>query len=125
MNHIEEMMKTAGCMPEKRFKECKENAKNIGLCHKYPCIKCESSVFVDKYPDFTAEKQLEIIKLIIKDDVIGFFKITQGLSKDYILFYNNCRAQHKDFTQALAQLTTELMKAGELDKDKVKEVLES
>lgn len=30
----------------------------------------------------------------------------------------------KDFTQALTQLTTELMNAGELDKQNVKEILE-
>lgn len=38
------------------------------------------------------------------------------------IFEINC--QFPDFTQALAQLTTELMNAGELDKEKVKEILE-
>lgn len=77
------------------------------------------------YPDFTAEKQLALIKWIVKDNIIGFFKITQGLSKDYILFYEGCKSQHEDFTQALAKLTTELYYSlPEAQRQEVKEILE-
>lgn len=120
-NYIEEMMKMAGvelkivgCQSYIRTDNC--DGLSCDSCNWYNTNKC--------YPNFTAEKQIELLKLIIEDNVIGFFKITQGLDKDYILFYEGCRSQHQDFTQALAQLTTELMNAGELDKEKVKEILE-
>lgn len=91
MNHIEEMMKTAGV----------------------------SKVF---YRDFTAEKQIELIKLIAK--TLIFFSAMYNHSGEYDLCINGISGIQDDFTQALAQFTTELIKAGELDKQKVKEILE-
>jgi len=78
---------------------------------------------------FTAEKQLEIIKLIGKvKDFNCFFDendkewvFSAGLTLPVCF---DIQESHKDFAQALAQLTTELLKAGELDKEKVKEILE-
>lgn len=115
-NYIELMMETAGC----KEKPCPKDEYDE-LCKKYEF--CNNAPHCVIYPDFTATKQLELIKLIVEDNVIGFFKITQGLSKDYILFYEGCKSQNKDFTQALAQLITELMNASELDKEEVKEIL--
>lgn len=74
------------------------------------------------YPDFTPVKQLEIIKLLLNG--LSEFRGYKGLSNEYHLWFNHFNIGHKDFIQALAQLTTELMKAGELDKEKVKEILE-
>lgn len=112
MNHIEEMMKTAGV--------------------EIDCLDCQASNMIK--PDcencFTAEKQLDVIKLIGKvkdfncffDNRSGEWFFSAGLELPIIFDWQE---SNQDFTQALAQLTTELMKAGELDKGKVKEVLES
>lgn len=114
-NFIEQMMKTAGV--ETRPK-CTKKRK----CEDYNCINCDKQGY--KYPTFTAEKQLELIKLISNKlgtpgiDII-FFDGTYN-------FYTGLRfgSSHQDFAQALAQLTTKLMKAGELDKEKVREIFE-
>lgn len=148
-NYITDMMKTAGCKQQ----YC--GWLDMGdLDTQYQYIRCNTveewneiaefsrtSYSVDKnnedwkppelkYPIFTPEKQLEIIKLIGKFETS--FTIYSIPYEDegfhwYVLIPNgNCNfcCQHKNFTQALAQLTTELMNAGELDKEKVKEILE-
>lgn len=105
MNRIEEMMKAAGV----------EN----------DCIDCKASNMIK--PDcascFTAEKQLKIIKLIGKTTDLhywggGMSSLANNTDEDIIGVEND------DFTQALAQLTTELMKVGELDKEKIKKILQ-
>lgn len=140
-NYIEEMMRTAGVKP-KYIYTVKGQSTTLRveanwLIWKFKDRK-KKSVFkvvkVNKYnPDFTAEKQLEIIKLMIvlaerthsqlqiekKDNVWIMYII--GYDSDFEGTYS---VQSQDFTQALAQLTTELMNAGELDKTKVKEILE-
>ncbi len=96
---IEEMMKSAGVEPE-IYKSSGRDWDDEGL----------ASWYIDEYyPDFTPEKQLEIIKLILEDN----YMLLKPKEKDNL-----------SFAQALAQLTTELMKAGGLDKKKVKEILE-
>ena len=128
-NYIEQLMKAAGVEPEKRFKECKENAKDTGLCTKYPCIKCESSVFTDKYPVFTPEKQVELIKLIV--DKCQEIKIYKNKCMDSFLFQaqeNWGEYEHKanaeNFGSCLAILILELLKNNKLDKSELKRILE-
>ena len=133
-NHIEELMKAAGVEPEKRFKECKENAKYKGLCTKYPCIECESSFFVDKYPDFTPEKQLELIKLILKaDNVDSFSQYYSAVLKAFVFTckslpemntYNVWESINTDYALALAELVLRLIEENQLDKSEVKRILE-
>ena len=128
-NHIEQLMKAAGVEPEKRFKECKENAKDTGLCTKYPCVKCESSVFIDKYPVFTPEKQLELIKLIVadcKDIKISKFQdiYTIGAIEDWGDYIHNS-GDSTDFVEAIAKITYTLISFNELDKSEVKRILEN
>lgn len=127
-DYIEEMMETAGC-EEKR---CPNNVYDE-LCKKYEF--CNNAPHCKIYPDFTAEKQLELIKLISTNRIGKDYKILE-IDRDEIdnLYYfsltnkeDKCQSTYvsnKDFTQALAQLTIELMNAGELDKNKVKEILE-
>ena len=125
-NCIEEMMETADVCGDSICSNCDRNAPGDTLG-----LFCNGCMSIDEmiYPDFTAEKQLEIIKLI-------------GKFKDFNCFFDNrsrrwffsaglelpvCfdfQEENTDFTQALAQLTTELMNAGKLDKEKVKEILE-
>lgn len=116
MNNIEEMMKTAGI--QKQWVEySREDIEG--------CIQLGKKAI---YPDFTAEKQLELIMLI---GLERGFKIIPNEGYDYMLSedtyakyeLNKQGYSMTDFPQALAQLTTELMKAGGLDKEKVKEIL--
>lgn len=115
-NFVEQMMKTAGCRKQIM---CKWTCKGQEICN----ARCEHfKTKQDVFPPFTAEKQLELIKLLLSGlcDFTGY----HGLCDKYHLCFGHTRAEHQDFTQALAQLTTELMNAGELDKEKVREVLE-
>lgn len=121
MNHIEEMMKTAGVtLIENKCQDCKYNMEE---CSAYYCADF-------KYPDFTAEKQLEVFQYLCAN--INYMHIETGIEddKEYWLIssttlsYELYEGEAGSFVQALAQLTTELMTAGELDKEKVKEILE-
>ncbi len=119
-NHIEEMMRTAGLKPmwiareeigtdidgypifgETKYFTTYEEA------NKYGYVPCDEEQDLS-YPKFTSSKQLEIIKLIGNKLPVCF----------------DFQESNPDFSQALAQLTTELMRAGEVDKEKVKEILE-
>lgn len=113
MNHIEEMMKTAGI--DKQWVEySREDIKG--------CIQLGKKAI---YPDFTAEKQLELIKLIGLQGNVCIAKRHYGNCNWMITTHHkNGAGDNQDFTEALAQLTTELMNAGELDKEKVKEILQ-
>lgn len=129
-NHIEELMKAAGVEPEKRFKECKENAKNIGVCANYPCISCKKSVFIDKYPDFTPAKQLELIKLLSIGNGINYhfdlhkYKLFDKWEFTSYVNTGGTRIEHTDFEQGLAELVLRMILAGHIDKSEVKRILE-
>lgn len=131
-NHIEEMMETAGV--KKQLDVCMRCLKE-DIC-KY-CNKKSLGVYV--LPDFTTEKQLELIKLIVEiEGFCGFtnlqdkdkwsiscgFNFPIGPNPERGINFNPTFRNCETFSQAVAQLTTELMKAGELDKEKVKRILE-
>lgn len=123
-NYIEEMMKTAG-VTKHTIEICTKicPTKNLA-CEERTEINLETT-----HPDFTAEKQIEVIKLI---GLERGFKVIINEGYDYILAedmyaddqYNKQGYSTTDFAQALAQLTTELMNAGELDKQEIKKILE-
>lgn len=139
-NHIEEMMKTAEINGNYNY-FVEEKTLNIPRLDKHVVDKYEIRHINfglgyykvwsvrKEYPDFTAEKQLEIIKLI---GLERGFKIIPNEGYDYMLSedtyakyeLNKQGYSMTDFTQALANLTTELMNAGDLDKEKVKGILE-
>lgn len=114
-DYIEKMMRTAGV---EKQRDC-EYLDNCPYAFSHNCSDC-SMGFKQSYPDFTPAKQLEAIKLI-KVDIN-----TYGL--DWCLAALTSKGMiakvYPDFAQALALLTIELMNAGELDKQKVKEILE-
>ena len=114
-NYINEMMETAG-VNKQWVTYSREDIEG--------CIQLSQK---GNYPDFTAEKQLEIIKVIAgnKDFYINKIGSEWELSALTETNLEGLLEEHnKDFPQALAQLTTELMNAGEVDKKKVKEILE-
>lgn len=131
IDYIEQMMETAGVdlivsYPDLFFTEVENDFSR-------------SQYEVQTYPDFTAEKQLELIKLIIETEgFCGFtnfqnndkwsiscgFNFPVGPNPAKGIDFNPTFRKCETFEQALAQLTTELMNAGELDKEKVKEILQ-
>lgn len=116
MNNIEQLMQTAGVTQIRIKNECQNCAYNMEECgFNY----CEEHV----YPNFTAEKQLEIIMLIMKN-TIAFSGMYLSTGEYELFTHPAFTGRYDDFTQALAQLTTELMKVGHLDKEKVKGVLQ-
>lgn len=130
MSAIDEMYKKYRV--EKR-RECDIN-RNCWSALSFDCKNC--SVEHDKiYPHFTAEKQIELIKLISTNKIDKNYKILE-IDKDEIdsLFYfslsdreDRCQSIYvsdKDFAQALAKLTIALFTTGNLDKEKIKEILE-
>lgn len=143
-DYIEELMRTARVEPTYKEPICCQDRRQVYGLNCLVCMKydedngrCLANLI---YPDFTTAKQLEIENLIInhKFPVYDFNQEKETLQYTpfgYFIENNKIavmagsgsslkKAIAKDRTQALAQLTTELMKAGELDKEKVKGVLE-
>lgn len=115
MNYIEQMMQMAEVEPEPIYSEVWAD-EQMGVY----------------FPDFTAEKQLEIIKLISSKNYLSTIQYEDGSRGFTVEYYktdkNNTLIWHvvePTFAQALAKLTTKLMKADDLDKEKVKEILEN
>lgn len=108
---VEQMMKTAGC----KIKPC---PKYDEWCIRYE--SCNNAPHCKVFPNFTAEKQLEIIKLIAQTSMFHLHYLT---GKYACFTLAKASDWNNEFIQVLAQLTTELMNAGELDKEKVKEIL--
>lgn len=123
-SYAEKMMKLSGVEPE-IHKEIGRDIDNEGNL---------SSWYIEKYyPEFTKEKQLNLIQLI-------------GLKIDYMCYFDNdakewhiCAEQrcnpvywnywnylcvNEDFAEALAELIYKLIKDKVLNKDEVKGVLE-
>lgn len=126
-NPIEEMMKTAGVEKITTCDGCPELIEEWcnRSCFSYRRLDLdydECSIAMACYPEFTAEKQLEIIKLIGKLDLIitnsklGYFMCTGLMQSE--TFLDEC------FDIVLAKLTNDLMIAGALNKDDVRKVLE-
>lgn len=128
---IKRMMRTAGVQKYFNHYKCRKGTSVFG-CPVFFCKDCDGTKNLKKvytYPDFTADKQLELMMLIVEqhehivinsalvDNKPGFL-----ITKDSPFLYNI--GAHTDFTQALADLILELMKTGELDKKKVKEILQ-
>ncbi len=117
-DRIEEMIKIAGVNFTTVCRELKKQGfPHCGRCPVIHSISCDRIAT----PDFTPEKQLEIIKLIGQRQEVLY---TFDFEGDCVFQVENTVIHNEDFVQALAQLTTELMKAGELEKEKVKGILE-
>ncbi len=135
------MMTTAGVEPDRQ----KCNAcKNCSTCQLFKGIignrlnkfktieECQKASIL--YPYFTPAKQLEIIKLILLADDIDYLNqyhseildcyVVECFSLPELRERSSWTTQNKYFELALAELTVMLMNSGELDKKKVKEILE-
>lgn len=129
---IEEMYKVYGVKPLKQYTSCAWNsAENCPYSKDGNCIENCTQLFIvyEEYPPFTAEKQLELIKLITSTQ--GEFSIEKNNYPDGEQFccfwssydsYSLINTTNKDFSQALAKLVIALK--DKLDHTKVKEILE-
>lgn len=103
---------------------------------KISCSECEKGQCnIPYYPDFSAEKQIELEKLII--DNVGYLRIDH-IKKipnkiferwQYNVFGGNFEVSSKNYVsvtraEALAGLALQLAEAGELNKEEVRKVLE-
>lgn len=140
-DYVTEMMETAGCKTYPRGctnDDINEYTNYISNDCEGDCEDCTWYDPDEYYPDFTAEKQLEIIKLIIETQgFCGFtnfrdndkwsiscgFNFPVGPNPAMGINFNPTFRKCETLEQALAQLTTELMNAGELDKEKVAKIL--
>lgn len=132
MNCIDEMMKI---LDIGYIGKCKQGMEYANSCKlKTPCEECKH--LLKQYPDFTPEKQLEVIKLItstsIKNDNSDnnapcyihalnpnlYEKDRWAIGTDYLL------EQDETFENALAKAVTALINENELDKQEVKRILE-
>ena len=121
-NHIEQLMKEAGV-------ECSTMCKPIGANRKAGCDNCERrKVF---YPSFTPEKQLELIKLVLKKPYIEweqYFENNKFIMKadmpDETYACLTIDVENTEYALALAEFITELLKIKRLDKSEVKKILE-
>ena len=93
----------------------------VGIKQKPQLTKLGDKIYT--YPDFTAKKQIELIKLIglqgniniVKHDYNGLWSITTH--------YKNGMSENENFSETLVNLVLQLIEAGELNNEKVRKVL--
>ena len=144
-NHIEELMKAAGVVPV-HLTDCSfiniRKGYDVGTdcCpavedERLKCEDCEHSKETQLiYPVFTPEKQLELIKLILKaDNVDSFSQYYSEILKAFVFTckslpemntYNVWESINTDYALALSELALSLIEESQLDKSEVKRILE-
>lgn len=144
-NHIEELMKAAGVVPV-HLTDCSfiniRKGYDVGTdcCpavedERLKCEDCEHSKETQLiYPAFTPEKQLELIKLIMKaGDIDNIHQYYYEISKMFVFecrslpelgTYNQWSTQNVNYELALAELVLILINENKLDKPEVRRILE-
>ncbi len=141
-NHIEELMKAAGVEPV-ILTDC--SFINIGKGYdvgtdccpavedeRLKCEDCEHSKVKQRlYPAFTPEKQLELIKLVLKKPYIEweqYFENNKFIMKadmpDETYACLTIDVENTEYALALAEFITELLKIKRLVKSEVRRILE-
>ena len=136
MNEVEKMYENAG-VKKITIKGCYEYyAENAGIdiyitnnCKNKDCNICKANKSIQEYPPFTAEKQLELIKLLgdVRDYIVEIDKF-KGV------YYVGCRSAGSNdklwgssnvFEDALAELINETWFClTEEERKQIKEILE-
>lgn len=91
---------------------------DVNICDAR-CVYIEAS-----YPNFTAQKQIELIKLIADKGMISFYRMKIESAEYCANWRKHSLVYEKDFSEALASLALQLIETGELDKNEVRKVLE-
>ena len=108
-----------------RIEHVYEICNKFKSCKNEPCKNCQNNVKV--YPIFTAEKQIELIKLLAATEsfTVDFSEIPpRNDNEQWACMCNFKSAFSADFAEALAGLTLQLIEAGELGKEAVRKVFE-
>lgn len=123
---------------EKMYENCNIKPKQKGYCDwdsncPYPHHKCNDECpywkheDIAKYPPFTAEKQIEIIKFLISKYAM-FKKFRSYEQKDLYMVCYECRyfpKQYLPFEEALAESINHLWQdLTEEERKQIKEILE-
>lgn len=120
MNEIEKMYENAGI--GKRM-SC------FFTCSGETCsVDCEHFEKLDmSYPPFTSEKQIELIKLLIKHEDFCWTIAQQGKDTKYVFYvgYEHSSGDFKEFTEAIAGIINDLWQdLTDAEKQQIKEILE-
>ena len=119
---------------EKMYENCNIKPKQRGYCGwdsncPYPHHKCNDECpyweYEDeaKYPPFTAEKQLELIKWLGIRDEFNFYQ--NKITKDWIFYDHEKDATHYNFELGLASWVNYLWQdLTEEERKQIKEILE-
>ena len=124
MNEVEKMYENAGFIQKR--------------CKDYSCPVCEQYNDCEKYPPFTAEKQIELIKLIAcnkinksyryisldKDEIDSRWHIS--LTKETVDSATSYNGRNINFGEALAELINSLWQSlTDAERTQIKNILES
>lgn len=139
-NHIEQLMKAAGVRPVIRYyfyfinEEMEITKEALIQCAKAFTNLGKVTRVTREYPVFTPEKQLELIKLILKaDNVDSFSQYYSEVLKAFVFTckslpemntYNVWESINTDYALALAELVLRLIEENQLDKSEVRRILE-
>lgn len=103
--------------------------ENVGFiqkrCKDYSCIVCDKNKDCDKYPPFTAEKLIELIKWLSDTDyyIHNIYKTID--TKEYCIENDFYDIQTNKFEEALARLINKLWQdLTEEERKQIKEILE-
>jgi hypothetical protein len=128
MSEITKLYENAGIEKEV-IKGCYEYySENGGIdiytvndCKNKDCNTCKADKSIKEYPPFTAEKQLEITKFLLKKAVYYDVK-----DNKYWFYYEECEsAGYKPFDEAIAHFINKLWTdMSEAEKQQVKGILE-
>lgn len=124
MSEIEKLMKNAKVEKAPNFNNCYPEIMKCRHCEHYKVIdECTGSCLNEVYPEFTAEKQLEIIKLLTQqcDLAISHFEKWEFIHFDG---QESTQITGKDFTETFAKLINAYWEnLTEEEKAKIKEIL--
>lgn len=120
MSEIEKMYENAGIKP---FKSCEFCTQKSVDCLKENISNITCGLSSDEYPPFTAEKQIELIKWLIRYDAIYINYNNNKYNFNTLYYYGEYK---KDFEEALASvINNELWQdLTEEEKQQIKEILE-
>lgn len=122
MNEIEKLYENAGVEAKNK---CKSSQCIVTNPHPDWCNKCES--LSKAYPPFTAEKQLELIKLLMEQEDFSWIIAQRGKNTEYAFYvgYEYSSKGFKEFTEALAGIINNLWQdLTEEEKEQVRRILE-
>ena len=120
MSEIEKMYENAGVL-----KECLAPCYINKTWRKtHDCPNCDNR---ENYPPFTAEKQISLIKFLMKQEDFSWTIAQQGKDTEYVFYvsYEFGSGDFKEFTEALAGIINDIWQdLTEEEKQQVKGILE-